>query len=187
MDSCSFFATTFSSLVSFRTICASTKWWSSTLSSSNSSMRTKSINVTPSPIYSLTHQHRSLLCKNSVVDVPIVSMSWIIICANSIFSLYTFPSAHSEDDDECNGELIANGWIFNARFLSTLFNSSSIFVLPNNSTSSSCFCVCLLLCTSFSLVICYSFSVTLSALILLWTVKLWKHTQLPATNANYFQ
>jgi hypothetical protein len=36
---------------------------------------------------------------------------------------------------------------------------------------------------------CYSlsFSIALFALILLWTPKLWKHAQLPTTNANYFR
>jgi hypothetical protein len=36
-------------------------------------------------------------------------MSWIILCTNCIFSLYTFPSTHFEDDDECSDNLTANG------------------------------------------------------------------------------
>jgi hypothetical protein len=47
--------------------------------------------------------------------------------------------------------------------------------------------MCLLFYASFSLVIHYSFSIALSALILLWTPKLRKHAQLLATNINYFQ
>jgi hypothetical protein len=37
------------------------------------------------------------------------SISWIIIYANCIFSLYVFLSAHSKDDEECGGDYIANG------------------------------------------------------------------------------
>jgi hypothetical protein len=35
-----------------------------------------------------------LLLKNSTADVPVVFISWIIICTNYIFSLYAFPSTH---------------------------------------------------------------------------------------------
>jgi hypothetical protein len=115
------------------------------------------------------------------------TMFWIIIFANYIFSLYTFPCAHSKDDDECDNDLIGNGWIFNTPSLSTLFNSSSTFVFLNNSASSSCLCVCSLLCASFSLAIFYNFSMAICALMLLWIPKLWKHTQLLTTNVNCFQ
>jgi hypothetical protein len=58
MDRCSSFATTFSSLASFYTLCASTKCCSLISSSSDSSMHTKSTNVAPSHVYFLAHQHR---------------------------------------------------------------------------------------------------------------------------------
>jgi hypothetical protein len=122
---------------------------------------------------SLTRQHRLLLCKNSTKDVPIVFMSWIIICVNYIFTLYTFPFAHSENDDECGSDLITNNWIFNIHF-SALLNSYFTFVIFNNFTSSSCLCLCSFFCACFSLAIHCSFSIALSALILLWTPKLWK-------------
>jgi hypothetical protein len=102
-----------SSLVSFCIIHASTKCCSIASISSDSSMNIGSIDVTHGHVCSLTHQRLLLLCKNSIANVPIVSMSWIIICANYIFSLYAFPYAHSEDDDECGDDLTANNWIFN--------------------------------------------------------------------------
>ncbi len=108
MDSCSYTSTMFSSHVSFCTIYASTNCYSTTSSSSNSSMNTKSTNVAIGPIYSLAHQHLFLLRKNLIVDVPFVSISRIIVYKNHIFSLYTFPSTHSKDDDECSNDLIAN-------------------------------------------------------------------------------
>ncbi len=146
-------------------------------------MKTRSTNVIPSLVCSLEHQR---LQKNSTSDVPIISMFYIIICANCIFLLYTFPFAHSEDDDECCGDLIANGWIFDTPSLSTFLNSSSTFVLFNNSTSSSCLHLCSFLCTSFSLAIIYNFSMAFFALMLLWTLELQKRAQFPATSANYF-
>ncbi len=63
---------------------------------------------------------------------------------------------------------------------------SSTSVLFNNSASSSYLRLCSLLCTSFSFDILCSFSITLSALILLWTPKFWKCTQLPTTNTICF-
>jgi hypothetical protein len=71
--------------------------------------------------------------------------------------------------------------------LSALLNSSSTFVFFNNLASFSYLHLCSLLCASFSLANLYSFSMALSALMLLWTAKLWKDAQLPTTNANYFQ
>jgi hypothetical protein len=167
---------------------ASTKCCSSTLFSSDSLICTGSTNVTLGPVYFLACQCCLLLRKISTKDVPIVSMSWIIIYANCIFSLYGFPSMHFEDDDECSGNLIANGWIFNAS-LCALLNSSFTYVLLNNFFSSSCLRMCSLLYASFSLVIHCIFSNALSVVILcsltlLWTLKLRKHTQLPTTNVN---
>jgi hypothetical protein len=100
VNNCSSCATTFSSLASFYTVCASTKWCSLVSSSFDSLMHTRSI------------------------EVPLNFMSWIIICTNYIFTLYAFPFAHSKDDDECGDDLLANGWIFNIPSLSTLLNSS---------------------------------------------------------------
>ncbi len=81
--------------------------------SSNSSMHTRSIDVAPNHVCFLTRRGCLLLQKNSTIDVLIVSMSWIIVCANYIFSLYAFLFAHSKDDDECDGDLTTNNWIFN--------------------------------------------------------------------------
>jgi len=72
-------------------------------------MHIKSIDVALSPVYFLTHQHHLLLHKNSSANVPVVSMSRIIVYANYIFSLYVFPSTHFEDVDECGGDLTTNG------------------------------------------------------------------------------
>jgi hypothetical protein len=141
VDGCIYASTMFSSLASIYIVCASTKCFSTT-SSANSSMNIGSTNVIPSLVYSLTCQPLLLMRKNSIVDVWVVSMSWIIVCTNYIFSLYAFPSAHSEDDDECNGNFIANSWIFNMPSFSTLLNSSFTYVLINNCTSSSCLHLC---------------------------------------------
>jgi hypothetical protein len=75
VDSCSSFTKTFSSLASFYIVYASMKCCSSALSSFDPSMHTGSIDVVHGPIYSLTHQHDLLLCKNSTTNVPVVSMS----------------------------------------------------------------------------------------------------------------
>jgi hypothetical protein len=166
VDSCCSYATMLSSLASFYTMSASTKWCSLTLSSFDSSMHTKSIDVTPHPLCSLTRQRHLLMRKNSITYVQIVFISWIIIYTNYIFSLYTLPFAHSEDDDECNGNLTTNNWIFNTFFF-VLLNSFFTFVFFNNLASSSCLHLCSLLYTFFSLAICCSFSIALSALILL--------------------
>jgi hypothetical protein len=179
-------ATMFSSLASFCIIYASTKYWSLTSSSSDSSVHTGSTNVTPGHVCSLAHQRHLLLLKNSIANVPIIFMSWIIVYINCIFSIYTFPSTHFEDDDECDNDLTTNAWIFNTP-LSSLFNYSSILVLLKKITSSSYHRLWSLFYISFSLEICYSFSITLSVVILLWTPKLWKCTQLLETNANWFQ
>jgi hypothetical protein len=61
VDSCSFFATTFSSIAPFYTVYASTKWCSSTSSSSDSLMHTKSIDVTPS-LSTLLHTNVICFC-----------------------------------------------------------------------------------------------------------------------------
>jgi hypothetical protein len=141
-------------------------------------MHIGSINVTHIPVYYLTCQHHLLLLKNSTINVLIISMSWIIVYANCIFTLYTFPSTHSEDDDECDDDLTSNSWIFNTP-LFALLNSSSAFVLLNNFAFSSFLHLCSLLYTSFSFVIHCNFSIALSTSILLWTPKLWKCAQLP--------
>jgi hypothetical protein len=184
VNSCFSYITTFSSLVSFYTVYASTRWCSSTLSSFNSSMHIGSINVALGHVCSLTCQRCLFLCKTSTIDVPVVFMSWIIICANYIFTLYTFFFAHSKDDDECGGDHIVNNWIFNTPFF-VLLNSFFTFVFFNNFISSSSLCLCSLFCASFSLAIRYSFSITLSAFKLLWIPKLQKCAQLLATNTNY--
>jgi hypothetical protein len=65
VDNCCFVATTFSSLVSFYTVYASTKCCSTILSSFNSSMNTRFTNVTPNPTYFFTCQHHLLNCRCS--------------------------------------------------------------------------------------------------------------------------
>jgi hypothetical protein len=48
------------------------------------------------------------LHKNWTANVLVIFISWIIVYTNCIFSLYVFPCAHFEDDDECGGDLTAN-------------------------------------------------------------------------------
>jgi NAD-dependent oxidoreductase involved in siderophore biosynthesis len=66
VDSCCFVATTFSSLAFLCIVYTSIKCCSTTSSSFNSSMNTRSTNVAPSPIYFFTCQHRLLLCKTQL-------------------------------------------------------------------------------------------------------------------------
>ncbi len=82
VDSCSSFTTTFSSLVSFCIICASTKCCSLASSSSDSSMHT---NVALGPIYFLACQRCLLLCKNSTIDVLIISV--LNYCLHKLYIL----------------------------------------------------------------------------------------------------
>ncbi len=63
---------TFFSLASFCTVCASTKCCSTASSFFDSSMNIGSTNVTPGFVYFLACQCHLLLCKNSIMDVPIV-------------------------------------------------------------------------------------------------------------------
>ncbi len=108
VDDCTFTMTMLSSLASICTIYASTNYYSTALSSSDSSMNTQSINVALGFVYALTHQCLLLLRKNSTIDVPIWFISWIIVCANCIFSLYVFPSTHFKDDEKCNDNFTTN-------------------------------------------------------------------------------
>jgi hypothetical protein len=48
-------------------------------------------------------------------------------CTNCIFSWYCFPSSHSEDDGEYDGDRIANGRMFSTPTLSPLLNTSFSF------------------------------------------------------------
>jgi len=121
--------------------------------------------------------------QNSIANVPILYISWIIICANCIFSLYVFLSTHAKDDDECDNNFTTNSWIFNMPSLFVFFNfflllffSTILLPLPM-----------LTLLRFLSLVIIYSFSIALSTLMLLWTPKLRKCAQLPTRNINCFQ
>jgi hypothetical protein len=111
VDGCTFVPTMSSSLASIYIACASIDCHSTTSFSFDSSI--KSIDVVLGHVYKLTHQHFLLLHKNSITDVLFWSISWIIICTNYLFSLYTFLCAHFEDDEECNDNLTTNGWIFN--------------------------------------------------------------------------
>ncbi len=90
VDGCTSASMMFSSFTSIYVVYVSTNYCSTTSSSSNSSMNTKPIDVTPSHVYSLTHQRLLLLCKNLTSNVPILSISWIIVCKHFIFWLYAF-------------------------------------------------------------------------------------------------
>jgi hypothetical protein len=76
--------------------------------SSESSMFIESINVALSPPYTLEFQPLLRLRENSIIDVLVLYISWIIVCANYIFSLYTLPFSHFEDDGECSDDLTTN-------------------------------------------------------------------------------
>ncbi len=152
------------------------KWFSMSILFlfSNSSMHTGSTNVALGQVYFFACQHHLILHKKSTTYAPIISMSWIIVYTNYIFSLYAFPFARFEDDDECDDNFITNSWILNTP-LCVFFNSFSTFVLLNNFASSSHPLMCSLLCVSFSFAFRCSLSITLSPRILLWTPKLKKH------------
>jgi hypothetical protein len=75
VDGCTSTSTTFSSLAFICVVYASTTCCSIALSSFNFSMNTGSLDVHPSPPYSLTRQCFLLLCKNSITNVLIISMS----------------------------------------------------------------------------------------------------------------
>jgi len=182
MDGYTSTSTMFSFLASICIICASTNCCSTTLSSFDSSMNTSSIDVALHPTCYLVCQFLLLLHRNSITNVLVLYILWIIICTNYIFSLYVFPSTHSENDDECGNDLTTNDWIFNKPSNFTLFNSSFASFFLNNSTSSSCFCLCSLFCTSFSSIILYSFLIAFFALMFLWSPELWKRSQLPTRN-----
>jgi len=105
---CTFISTTFSSLVAICVVYVSTKCCSTTSSSSNSLMNIRSIDVAHGIVCFFAHQLLLLLHKNSTSNVLVIYILWIIIGANCIFSLYTFPSTHSKDNDRCSGNLIAD-------------------------------------------------------------------------------
>jgi hypothetical protein len=124
-----------------------------------------------------------LMRKNSTTNLLVISISWIIIYANCIFSLYAFSSTHSEDDDECDGDLTANGWIFNTPSHFVLVNCSFTSILLNNFASSSCLCLCSLLYASFPLLFV---TISQSTFMLMWSPKLRKCSQLSTRNKNHF-
>jgi hypothetical protein len=72
VDNYSSFATMLSSLASFYIIYASTKCYSLALSSFDSSMHTKSVDVALDHVCSFTCQCHLLLRKNSTLDVPVI-------------------------------------------------------------------------------------------------------------------
>ncbi len=72
VDSCSSYATMFSSLASFCIVYASIKRCFATSSSFDSSMHTKSIDVALGLVYFLTNQHCLLLHKNSTTRFLII-------------------------------------------------------------------------------------------------------------------
>jgi hypothetical protein len=72
VDRCTSTLMTFSSLMSFHAISYSIKCCSTTLSSFNSSMNTRSIDVVLGHVYFFACQLHLLLPKNSTIDVPII-------------------------------------------------------------------------------------------------------------------
>jgi hypothetical protein len=72
MNGCTSASITFFTPASIYIVCASTKNYSTPSFSFDSSMNTRSTNVTLGPIYSLARQLLLLLHKNSNVDVPIL-------------------------------------------------------------------------------------------------------------------
>ncbi len=108
VDSCNYASTMFSSLGFLCVICASIKCCSTTSSSSDFSMNTRFTDVVLGHVCSLAHQHLLLLCKNSITNVLVISILWSIVCANCIFSAYTFLFTHLKDDDECGDNLTNN-------------------------------------------------------------------------------
>jgi hypothetical protein len=139
------------SFASYCTTCVSTNGCSTPSSSFDFSMCIGSIDVAPGLACSFELQPRLHLHKNSIADVPIIYISWIIVCVNCIFSLYALPFSHSENDGECDDNLITNDWMFNI-----LMHCSSFLHL------------CSLFCASFSLATFYNFSIMLSTLMFLW-------------------
>ncbi len=105
VDSFTSTSTMFYSPTSLCTTYASTKCYSTILFSFDSSMNIGFTNVTLSFVCSLTHQCLLLLRKISTANLLVIYISRIIICAICIFSLYGFPSTHSENDDECNDDV----------------------------------------------------------------------------------
>ncbi len=90
--------------------CPSTKYCS-TPSSSDLWMHIGSTSVAPRPLYSFELQPFFRLCKNSIIDVLDLYISWIMEYTNYIFSWYYFPSSHSKDDSECDDNFTLNGWL----------------------------------------------------------------------------
>jgi hypothetical protein len=61
------------------------------LSSSNSSVNIGSMNVAPGPFCTLTHQCLLLLHQNSIANVIVWFISWIIVCAKGESTLWRGP------------------------------------------------------------------------------------------------
>jgi hypothetical protein len=172
MDGCTF-SMTFSSLASVYSNCASTNCCSTISSSSNFSMNTRSSKIALGHACSLAHQLFMMLHKNSIADLLVLYISWIIVCTNCIFSLYILPLSHYKDDDECDDDLTTNIWIFNTPSHFTFCNSfSTSFFL--NIFSSSYFCwgsLCFFFLNyflHFLNCIIYNFSIILSTPMGLW-------------------
>jgi hypothetical protein len=168
MDGCISTSMKFSSLLFVYVACASINCCFIVLSSFYSSINTRSTDVAHGLVSSLAPISLLVLRKNSITYVIVLFILWIIIFANYIFSLYAFPSIHYEDD-EYGGDLIANGWILNTPSCSTFRNSSYVFFF-----STIPFPPPVSIRASFSFAILYSFSIIVSTLMLLWTLKLKK-------------
>jgi hypothetical protein len=82
MDFCTFASKTFSSPASVYVVYASRKFYSTASSSYDSLMNIGSTDVTLGPICFHAHQLLLLLHKISTVDVLVLYVSWMIICAN---------------------------------------------------------------------------------------------------------
>ncbi len=160
-NGCTFTLNTSSSSTSFCVTCSSIDCYSTPLSSFDFSMFTGSTKVVLGPTYTFELQPFLYLRKNSTTNVPVLNISWIIMCINYIFSLYVLPSSHYEYDGECCGDLTTNGWMFNTLELFVLLNFSFASFFLNSFVSSSYLCLCSFFYGSFSLITLCNFSIAL--------------------------
>jgi hypothetical protein len=179
-------SSTFPSFASFCVTYSSIVHCFTPSSLSNSWMYTRSTSVALGlaclfELQPLLHLHNFF-----TIDALDLYISWIMECANYIFSWYYFPSSCSKDDDECNGDLTTNTWMFNIPTLYYFFNYSSISSFLNTYASFSCFHLCSLLYASFSLDIFCNFSIALFTFMFLQVLELRKNTQLLVINKITF-
>jgi hypothetical protein len=184
IDGCTPTSNMLSSFASFYIACASIDYYSTPSSSSNSSMYTRSIDVILGHACSLELQPLICLCKNSTIDVLILYIFWIIICAHCIFSMYDLLHILKM---MVNIATTLPPMAKYSKLQHVLLFSTLLLFFFNSFFSSSYLCLCSLFCTSFSFATLYNFSIMFSTLMFLWIPELWKHTQLSARNENNFR